>query len=258
MRRLPTSPCRCLRVLTRLPRSETEFDSFQMLYDLGGNPPEAPLQVQFADTFQQATVSALQTSVQAGMAVFSTSCLVHCLTADTAYYTSYTSQGVTIAQALQQWYFGGGTPVLVSSCQGYPCAKQCPGGSTIAYMSEAIKSQDELETAKGSAALALTSGGAGTEIDGVWVAYMPPLPPKRMDLPPAPQLSASEVDSGVNYNSRQNQMGFGTMPATGGAAMPGGQGFAPGGGVAAAATAATDTPVAAQGWMMLGRRMAMR
>ena len=262
---------KCLYGVYRLPFLTTDyfinaaqFDSFQMLYDLGGNPPEAPLQVQFADTFQQATVSALQPAVQAGMAVFSTTCLVHCLTADTAYYTSYESQGVTVAQALQQWYFSGGTPVLVSACQGYPCAEQCPNGDTIAYMSEATKSQTELQTAKGAAQAALTQATAGTEVNGVWVPYMPPFPPKRMDLPPAPALppqSASDVDADAGtWGSRQSQMGFGTNAwSASAAAMPGGQGYAPAAAVTAAATSATDTtPVAAQGWMMLGRRMAMR
>ena len=260
---------KCLYGVYRLPYVTTDyfinaaqFDSFQMLYDLGGNPPEAPLQVQFADSFQQATVSALQPAVQAGMAVFSTTCLVHCLTADTEYYTTYDSQGVTIAQALQQWYFSGGTPVLVSACQGYPCAAQCPNGNTIQYMSEATKSQAELQTAKGAAQAALTQATAGTEVNGVWVPYMPPFPPKRMDLPPAPQLppqSASEVDSGSNtWGSRQSQMGFGTN-AWSASNLPGGQGYVPAAAVTATATAATDaTPVAAQGWMMLGRRMMMR
>jgi hypothetical protein len=79
---------KCLMGVYRLPFmtsnyfiNAAQFDSFQMLYDLGGNPPEAPLQVQFADQFQQATVSALQPAVQSGNAVFSTSvrCCAMCL-----------------------------------------------------------------------------------------------------------------------------------------------------------------------------------
>jgi hypothetical protein len=225
-----------------------QFDSFQMLYDLGGNPPEAPLQVQFADTFQQATVSALQPAVQAGMSVFSTTCLVHCLTADTEYYTTYTAQGVSIAQALNQWYFSGGTPVLVSACQGYPCAQQCPNGNTIAYMTEAIKSQNELTTTKGAAQAELTQATAGTEVNGVWVAFMPPFPPKRLDLPPAPVLppQQSASDGNAAWSSRQSQMGFGTNAWSASSGMPGGQGFASAAAVTATATAATDAPVAAQ------------
>ena len=81
-----------------------------------------------------------------------------------------------------------------------------------------------------------------------------------MNAPQLPPQSASEVVDGSNtWGSRQSQMGFGTTAWTATSSMPGGQGYAPAAAVTAAATSASDaTPVAAQGWMMLGRRMAMR
>ena len=71
-----------------------QFDSFQMLYDLGGNAPIGPPQVLFADTFQAATIAALQPAIVAQQGVFSTTCLVHCLTtneAATLYFANWQS-----------------------------------------------------------------------------------------------------------------------------------------------------------------------
>ena len=156
---------KCLFGVYRLPFVETpylinaaQFDSFAMVYDEAGNVPATQGQVALADTFQQAVVSALQIAVQKGQAVFSATCLVHCLTADTQLYTgseSITADGQDIEQALTQW-LGGGTPVLVSNCQGYPCVEQCPGGAQIPGIQQAIAAQS-------------APPAAGTEVNGVWL-----------------------------------------------------------------------------------------
>jgi hypothetical protein len=145
-----------------------QFDSFQMLYDMDGNPPRTTGQVAFADEFQAATLVALQTAVAAGQAVFSTTCLVHCLTADTEDFTQFDAGGVSIASALQQWYFEGESPVDISTCTGYPCVQQCPGGNSITAISQASKSYAALQAA--AAEGSSDTAGSGSEVNGVWVS----------------------------------------------------------------------------------------
>jgi len=156
---------KCLFGVYRLPFISTpylinaaQFDSFAMIYDENGNVPATQGQVALADQFQQAIVQALQIAIQNNMAVFSSTCLVHCLTDNTQLYTG--SQAITvnnedIEAVLEQW-LGGGTPVLISNCQGYGCVQQCPGGQNIPYIQQAI-------------AAAQAPPAAGTEVNGVWL-----------------------------------------------------------------------------------------
>ena len=146
-----------------------QFDSFQMLYDLGGNPPVGARQVLFADAFQNATIAALQPAVAAGQGVFSTSCIAHCLTDDSTMYHTFLANGVSIATALSSWYWGGVTAQAVSDCVGYPCAggAACPGGSATPGMATDTALQEEIDANGGrmpkpnaTAAPASAAGGA--------------------------------------------------------------------------------------------------
>lgn len=154
---------KCLFGVYRLPFLDTpylinaaQFDSFAMVYDDAGNVPSTQGQVALADEFQQAVLQAVQISIQKGQAVFSATCLVHCLTDDTQLYTTITVNNQDIEQVLTQW-LGGATPVLVSNCQGYGCVQQCPGGNNIPYIQQAI-------------AAANAPPAAGTEVNGVWLS----------------------------------------------------------------------------------------
>jgi len=126
-----------------------QFDSFQLPYDLGGGVPAGPAQVQFADTFQNATLTALAAAAAAGAGVFSATCLQHCLSTSTPLFAGVPANGVTMAQALGSWYFNGSDAFAVSSCSGYPCVAQCPGGRFIPKMGAAIASQDALDAGQG-------------------------------------------------------------------------------------------------------------
>lgn len=139
--------------------NEAQFDDFQMLYDTGGNVPETAGQVAYADTFQQMMLAPLNAAAAAKQAVFSTTCLIHCLTTDTQL-LSYSANGVSIATALAQW-LGGKTPVQISGCTGYACVQQCPGGQQIMGIQTAIDN---------STPQAQAEAAAGTELNGVWVA----------------------------------------------------------------------------------------
>ena len=161
MRAAAAQACAFLRAqLTRRPHA--------VLYDLGGAPPQTPPQVQFADLFQASTVAALGSAVGPQNGVFSTTCLVHCLTVPTAVlYTEYLANGVGLATAIGAWYFNGTAVVNINKCQartvvcrvgsphvltappqGYPCVQACPAGSDIVGLSVATVSQATL-TANG-------------------------------------------------------------------------------------------------------------
>ena len=245
---------KCIYGQYRLPFVQTpyfinaaQFDSFQMVYDLGGNPPSSMGQVAFADQFQLATRAALQPAVSANQAVFSSTCLVHCLTDDTAFFTGYTAYeaaGSTIAAALASWYFDNETPVDIGQCTGYPCVAQCPNGETILDLSEATASQSRMADAGGASAVEASALAQGTMVNGVWVSADSPA---ARGVPAPPDVWAA----------RQSGMGFGGAAGGASAAMPGGQGFAAGGGSAGGANAPTQD-MAATSWMTMGRRLLMR
>jgi hypothetical protein len=136
-----------------------------MLYDLGGMPvrnpgaararagrltrggaqPKTVPQVNFADTFQNATRAALWAAAASNggsNAIFSATCLTHCLTDETATLQATKANGVSAQGALGAWLVNAFAPatavgsasaqvVDVSACIGYPCVAACPGGSTI-------------------------------------------------------------------------------------------------------------------------------
>ena len=136
---------KCIYGQYRMPFVQTPYfinaaqmDDFQLLYDMGGTMPETPDQVAYADQFQAATLAALQPSIKAKQGVFSVTCLVHCLTLDTQLMDQYTANGQTMVQALTEWE-AGSVPQVVSSCQGYPCVEQCPGGQSIYGITAALQ-----------------------------------------------------------------------------------------------------------------------
>jgi len=159
--------------------SSSQFDDFQMLYDTGGTMPMTAGQVAYADEYQQATLSALQISVKAGQSVFSVTCLVHCLTLDTILFDGYDANGVPISQALAAWEGGQKSVVDISSCTGYVCVEQCPGGSQTYGINIA---------AANSAPAKLDAPPNGQMVGNVWVADKGPgsgVPAAQAGAPPA-------------------------------------------------------------------------
>jgi hypothetical protein len=59
--------------------------------------------------------------------VYSSSCLVHCLSCNADWY-SFTVDGMSLAQAVSQWYFQQQPEKQVSSCSGWDCTLACSGG----------------------------------------------------------------------------------------------------------------------------------
>jgi hypothetical protein len=136
------------------------YDSFQLLYDLGGATPTGTGQVYFADSFANATRAALAPALAAGQGVFSTSCLLHCLTDNSTLYVDALANGRSVVQTLAAWYWGGAGPAqAVSDCVNYPCvgdAASCPGGPQTYGLSQAVVSQEVLD-AHGGAPTATSS-----------------------------------------------------------------------------------------------------
>lgn len=93
--------------------NEAQFDSFQVDYNLGGASPQYGFQVQWVDDFQQmmlSAVEALPTSSQRGSAVFSSVCLLHCVSNGPDFW-SVTVNGQSVKDALTSWYFDGQAPL---------------------------------------------------------------------------------------------------------------------------------------------------
>ena len=187
---------KCLYGQFRLPFMQTPyfinangFDSFQMLYDLGGGTPSGTSQVYFADVFQNATRAALAPALlNSSDGAFSTSCLFHCLTDNTTLYTSALADGRSIVQVLGSWYFGlAGATSAMSTCTGYPCVGEeasCPGGAFTYGLAAATSSQMILDahggvptvTSTEEAAKAAAVAAAGSGGGGAWGSLFSQLP----------------------------------------------------------------------------------
>ena len=110
--------------------SESQFDSFLLTYNLGGETPRYGFQVTYADTLQQdvsAMMSALPAAGQSDSGVFSSTCLLHCTTNGPDYYTVKVGTQ-SLASAVQAWFFqDAGRQQIISGCQGWSCNSQCKG-----------------------------------------------------------------------------------------------------------------------------------
>jgi hypothetical protein len=107
-----------------------QFDAFQIMYDTNNLDStyccETPPEQAWTEAFQTATL-ALFATLPSSIAIYSSTCLVHCLSCNADFY-EFTVNGVSLASAMQQWYFGGATEQLVSDCTGWPCTLACSGG----------------------------------------------------------------------------------------------------------------------------------
>ena len=125
---------KCLWGSYRLPYLATpyflnaaQFDAFQIMYDLLNGMPSTPAQQQWADQFQSQTLNLFGQLNPAVASVFSSTCLVHCLSSATDYFT-FTVNGITMADAMKAWYFDGTGRDIISPCQGFQCTQSCSGG----------------------------------------------------------------------------------------------------------------------------------
>jgi len=109
--------------------SESQFDAFQLPYNLGGWPTlNSAGQMAYADSFQvsmRTALAALPTPAQASTSgVYSLSCLRHCLTLGPGFWEVQTG-GVSLAQELSAWWFQGAPSRTIGACMEYQRCVQC-------------------------------------------------------------------------------------------------------------------------------------
>ena len=109
-----------------------QLDDFELQYDTNNLAPSTPAQFQFIYDFQ-AQVLALIRSLPAGTGVFSSTCLVHCLSGQSSFqeisvpaFPPPGQPSYTLSSVLTNWYFAtGGETQAISTCQGWNCTAAC-------------------------------------------------------------------------------------------------------------------------------------
>ena len=128
---------KCLWPSYRLPYVSTpyflnaaQFDAFQIMYDTNNLDStyccNTPQQQQWADQFQTQTLQLLN-GVPSTCGIYSSSCLVHCLSCNADWFT-FQVDGQSLAHSVATWYFGQQKTDDISSCTGWDCTLQCSGG----------------------------------------------------------------------------------------------------------------------------------
>ena len=127
---------KCLWSSFRLPLLSTpyftnavQYDDFLIQYETNNLAPHDAPQTAFVDSFQTAYLALIK-DLPAGTGVFSPTCLVHCLSGQATYSNfqildSDAGSNVSMADALDAWYFGNQTVSVVSKCEGWKCTEQC-------------------------------------------------------------------------------------------------------------------------------------
>lgn len=120
----------CFAVLTLL--------FLQIMYDTNNLDSEycceTPAEQQWVEQFQTSTLSLIG-ALPPTVPIFSSVCLVHCLSCNADFWT-FTADGRSLAQAMNEWYFQGQGAVqssIVGHCTGWNCTLQCSGGPVSAF-----------------------------------------------------------------------------------------------------------------------------
>ena len=107
-----------------------QFDAFQIMYDTNNLDStyccETPQEQQWVEQFQVQTLSLFQ-QLPSTNVVFSSACFVHCLSSNADYW-EFTVNGVSLMQAMSDWYFTNSPANVIESCTGWDCTLQCSGG----------------------------------------------------------------------------------------------------------------------------------
>lgn len=123
----PGEEWKCMWGSYRLPMVQTpyfanaaQFDSFEIDYDTANYSPLTPQQYAFVDSFQPAVLNLIN-QLPPGTSVYSSTCLVHCLSEQTTFY-DFSTNGITMQQAVTEWFFEGQQVRVISGCQVRRCA----------------------------------------------------------------------------------------------------------------------------------------
>lgn len=126
--------------------SASQFDHYQLPYDMGSMPPWNETQLEYADSFQVAVrdvVTFLPLAHQPGSAVFSSACFRHCTSNTGDFYGIYVGP-YNLKDYLALWYYGSNEPLAqeeagadpsppvgwedqhIEDCTGFGCG-ECHG-----------------------------------------------------------------------------------------------------------------------------------
>eukprot|EP00003_Mantamonas_plastica_P022058 TRINITY_DN3686_c0_g1_i1.p1 TRINITY_DN3686_c0_g1~~TRINITY_DN3686_c0_g1_i1.p1 ORF type:complete len:116 (+),score=21.28 TRINITY_DN3686_c0_g1_i1:301-648(+) len=105
-----------------------QYDWFQLESDLGWvKPPfnHSQGESEYVEMFRHSFRSTLLNKVKHPSAVWSAACFAHCFTEDPYEFTKLPVQGVTISDALGDWFFHDKPTFVMDNCQGFNCTQGC-------------------------------------------------------------------------------------------------------------------------------------
>ena len=105
-----------------------QFDDFEIMYDTDNLAPSTPAQYAFVNSFQPAILRLID-SLPAGTSVYSSTCLMHCLSGQSTF-DAFTVNGISMSQAMSSWFFDGQQTRVISQCQGWQCTNACGATTT--------------------------------------------------------------------------------------------------------------------------------
>ena len=109
--------------------SASQYDSFQLLSNLGMGPPYIGGQLAFAELFRRRTAALMQ-DLNGTAAVFGPACYGHCITEGSLFWTrevaaragGHVVGNVSLADVVDEWVRGhGDTLQAVEACSGFDC-----------------------------------------------------------------------------------------------------------------------------------------
>ena len=98
-------------------------DSFEIAYDTDNYSPATEQQCKFVNSFQAAVLD-LFGVLPSGTSIFSSTCYVHCLSGQATWY-QFQVNGMTMAGAVDNFFWKKEETKIISTCRGWQCTFQC-------------------------------------------------------------------------------------------------------------------------------------
>jgi len=102
-----------------------QYDPWQLSWNCC-QPPYTADQSIWVAAMREAFNATLRAEIRPPSAVYSGACYHHCFTQE-AQFNTVTINGISMQQALGDWYFGRVAPYnLIDNCAGFNCSTGCP------------------------------------------------------------------------------------------------------------------------------------
>lgn len=102
-----------------------QYDAFQVPWDCCSPPWKNKTYEDEAEGIRSAFHASMAALVNPPDGIFSAACFDHCLTMDDNLFTQVTVSGLSLQQAIHQWYVENRTTILIESCAGLNCSPGC-------------------------------------------------------------------------------------------------------------------------------------